>query len=72
MISLRFAGVTAVFITCLITANIVGVKVVSLGRFILPAAVVLFPLSYIFGDILTEVYGYCYVKSPEVLRASER
>lgn len=62
MISLRFAGVTAVFITCLITANIVGVKVVSLGRFILPAAVVLFPLSYIFGDILTEVYGYRWAR----------
>jgi len=62
MISLRFAGVTAIFITCLITANIVGVKVVSLGRFILPAAVVLFPLSYIFGDILTEVYGYRWAR----------
>ena len=58
MISFRFAGVTAIFVTCLITANIVGVKVVSLGGFILPAAVVLFPLSYIFGDVLTEVYGY--------------
>lgn len=58
MISFRFAIVTAVFVTCFITANIVGVKVVSLGSLILPAAVVLFPLSYIFGDILTEVYGY--------------
>jgi uncharacterized integral membrane protein (TIGR00697 family) len=62
MISLRFAGVTAIFITCLITANIVGVKVVSLGHFILPAAVVLFPFSYIFGDILTEVYGYRWAR----------
>ena len=57
-VSHRFVGITAIFITCLITANIVGVKVFSLGSFILPAAVVLFPLSYIFGDILTEVYGY--------------
>jgi uncharacterized integral membrane protein (TIGR00697 family) len=62
MISLRFAGVTALFITCLITANIVGVKVASIGPFILPAAVVLFPLSYIFGDILTEVYGYRWAR----------
>ena len=57
-VSHRFVIITAIFITCLITANIVGIKVVSLGLFILPAAVVLFPLSYIFGDILTEVYGY--------------
>jgi len=54
----RFIIITALFITCLITANIIGAKVVSIGPFILPAAVALFPLSYIFGDILTEVYGY--------------
>jgi len=54
----RFVFITAIFVTCLITANIIGVKVASLGSFILPAAVIIFPLSYIFGDILTEVYGY--------------
>jgi uncharacterized integral membrane protein (TIGR00697 family) len=58
MISHRLVIITAIFVTCLLTANIVGVKVISLGPFILPAAVVIFPLSYIFGDILTEVYGY--------------
>ena len=48
----------AVFITCLITANITAVKLVSIFGLILPAAIVIFPVSYIFGDILTEVYGY--------------
>ena len=57
-LSHRFVIITALFITCLITANIIAVKVVSIGPFILPAAIVIFPLSYIFGDILTEVYGY--------------
>jgi len=52
-VSHRFVIIAAIFVTCLLTANIVGVKVVSLGFFIFPAAVVLFPLSYIFGDILT-------------------
>ena len=61
-VSHRFVVITAIFVTCLITANIVGVKVVSLGLFILPAAVFLFPLSYIFGDILTEVYGYRWAR----------
>jgi len=57
-ISHRLVIIIAVFITCLITANIIAVKVISLGTFVLPAAIFVFPLSYIFGDVLTEVYGY--------------
>ena len=53
-----FVLCVAFFITCLITANITAVKIVNLFGFILPAAIVIFPLSYIFGDVLTEVYGY--------------
>jgi hypothetical protein len=48
----------AVFITCLITANITAVKLIKVFGLVLPAAIVIFPISYIFGDILTEVYGY--------------
>jgi hypothetical protein len=55
-VSHRFVIITALFITCLITANIIAIKPISFGG--LPAAIVIFPLSYIFGDILTEVYGY--------------
>ena len=54
----RFVFITVLFVTCLLTANIVGVKVWGAGSIVLPAAVILFPFSYIFGDILTEVYGY--------------
>lgn len=53
-----FVVVIAVFITCLIAANIAAVKLVDLFGFILPAAILVFPLSYIAGDVLTEVYGY--------------
>jgi uncharacterized integral membrane protein (TIGR00697 family) len=53
-----FVGIVVVFVTCLITANITAVKLVSLFGFILPAAILIFPLSYITGDVLTEVYGY--------------
>ena len=53
-----YPAVVAVFVTCLITANIIAVKPVEVGGLIFPAAVVIFPLAYIFGDILTEVYGY--------------
>ena len=55
-VSHRFVIITAIFITCLITANIIVVKPTSFGG--IPAAIVIFPLSYIVGDILTEVYGY--------------
>ena len=53
-----FVIAVAVFITCLITANITAVKLVNVFGLVLPAAIVIFPVSYIFGDILTEVYGY--------------
>jgi uncharacterized integral membrane protein (TIGR00697 family) len=50
--------VTAVFVTALITANILAVKPIQLGPLLFPAGVIVFPISYIFGDVLTEVYGY--------------
>lgn len=59
-----FPFVTAVFVTCLIVSNIIAVKIASFGHLpivgplFLPVAVIVFPISYIFGDILTEVYGY--------------
>jgi len=56
--SARFVVIVAIFVTCLITANITAVKLVNLFGLILPAAILIFPLSYIIGDILTEVYGY--------------
>ena len=58
----RLVVIAALFVTCLIAANTIGVKVVALGEVVLPAAVIVFPLSYIFGDILTEVYGYRWTR----------
>lgn len=46
------------FVTTLIVSNIVSVKIVSLGWLTFDAGTVLFPLAYIVGDIITEVYGY--------------
>jgi uncharacterized integral membrane protein (TIGR00697 family) len=53
-----FLLVASIFITCLITSNIIAVKLVNIFGLVLPAAILIFPLSYIFGDVLTEVYGY--------------
>lgn len=53
-----FHVVTALFVTSLIISNIIAVKLVYIAGLVLPAAVILFPVAYIFGDILTEVYGF--------------
>lgn len=50
--------ITALFVTVLIVSNISSTKILSLGWFSFDGGTILFPLSYIFGDILTEVYGY--------------
>lgn len=51
--------VMAAFVAVLICANAIGAsKVATLFGFTLSAGVLFFPVSYIFGDILTEVYGY--------------
>ena len=53
-----FVLIVAIFTTCLITSNIIAVKLIRVFGLVLPAAIIIFPLSYLFGDILTEVYGY--------------
>lgn len=50
--------VAAVFVTVLIISNIIAVKIIAAGPVVVPVAVIVFPISYIFGDVLTEVYGY--------------
>lgn len=56
--STGFLIVAAGFIAALLVSNIVSVKLAQLGPWLVPAGVIVFPLSYIFGDVLTEVYGY--------------
>jgi len=46
------------FVSGLVISNIIAVKPIAFGPFILPAAVVVFPVTYIIGDVVTEVYGY--------------
>jgi len=53
-----FVVVTALFVTCLVVSNIIAVKLSMIGGLVLPAGIVIFPLSYLLADVLTEVYGY--------------
>jgi uncharacterized integral membrane protein (TIGR00697 family) len=53
-----FTLISGLFVAALLISNTVAQKPVQIGSFVPSAAIVLFPLTYIFGDILTEVYGY--------------
>lgn len=53
-----FSAIVALYVTTLITANTVAVSVLDLGPFSADAGTLTFPIAYIVGDILTEVYGF--------------
>jgi uncharacterized integral membrane protein (TIGR00697 family) len=56
--SWRFVACAALFVTCLLTANTIAAKLIVVGGVVLTAGIVIFPISYIVGDVLTEVWGY--------------
>lgn len=53
-----FDLITASFVAVLLISNIASTKIVDMWRFTFDGGTILFPLAYIFGDVLTEVYGY--------------
>lgn len=58
-----YPAVVALLATSLVVSNIIAVRLISVHlssaiELTLPAAIVLFPIAYIVGDVLTEVYGY--------------
>ena len=53
-----FVAVAAFFVTALVVSNVLAVKLAEVSDRVFPAGLVLFPLSYLLGDVLTEVYGY--------------
>ncbi len=50
--------ITALFVAVLLISNVASTKILIAGPFTFDGGTLLFPISYIFGDILTEVYGY--------------
>ena len=51
-------ALTTAFVVILLVSNLVAQKVCVIGPFAVSGAVLLFPITYIFGDIFTEVYGF--------------
>ncbi len=50
--------ISVFFVAVLLISNVASAKIIDLRWFVFDGGTLLFPLSYIFGDILTEVYGY--------------
>jgi len=48
----------AMFAVILVLSNTIAARLAFFGSFVFAGAVILFPISYILGDVLTEVYGY--------------
>jgi uncharacterized integral membrane protein (TIGR00697 family) len=53
-----FLVLACLFVTFLLLSNIIAGKLIQVAGLALPAAVILFPLTYLFGDAMTEVYGF--------------
>ena len=47
-----------IFVVVLLISNLLGQKICAFGPFRISGAQLLFPITYIFGDVFTEVYGY--------------
>ena len=56
--SKHFLIILAIAITTLLVSNITSIKIISIGKIILPSSALLFPITYILGDVIAEVYGF--------------
>lgn len=58
-ISVMQFGLTLLFVVCLVISNIISAKQMLLPfNIVMPAAVIIFPITYILSDLFSEVYGY--------------
>jgi uncharacterized integral membrane protein (TIGR00697 family) len=51
-------ALTTAFVVILLVSNLVAQKIFRIGPITTSGAMVLFPITYIFGDVFTEIYGY--------------
>ncbi len=55
--------ILTIFIACLVASNIIAIKIFELNGYFLPAGIIVFPITYIIGDVVTEVYGFKYMRN---------
>jgi len=58
-----YTPLAVLFVVSLLIANTIAVKVIQVGPFVLPAGILVFPIAYINGDVLVEIYGYRRTRS---------
>lgn len=57
-VSVAYMWLAIVFVTCLVAANLLETKLLEFGPVTMTAGLLCFPISYIIGDVTTEVYGF--------------
>jgi uncharacterized integral membrane protein (TIGR00697 family) len=58
-----FIYLSMTFVVCLLLSNILAAKMLAIGKFSITAGTLVFPISYIINDVLSEVYGYKKTKN---------
>ena len=53
-----FWWLSALFVVLLILSNLIAARLIEIGGLILPSAIVVFPVTYVIGDIITEIFGF--------------
>ena len=53
-----FLFISILFITCILVSNILASKIITMFGISMTGGVLVFPITYIIGDVLTEIYGY--------------
>jgi len=58
-----FIYLSMTFVVCLLLSNILAAKMLAIGKFSITAGTLVFPISYIINDVLSEVYGFKKTKN---------
>ena len=62
-----FIIIVGLFCGCLVVSNIIAAKVLIFGDIILPGSIIIYPIVFIVGDILTEIYGFKLARKTIIL-----
>lgn len=53
-----FVFISIIFVSCILISNILAAKIISILGISMTSGVLVFPISYVLGDVMTEIYGY--------------
>ncbi len=57
-----YALLSSVFCATLIISNVLAAKTLDLAPFALPASILMFPITYIINDVLSDIFGFAYMR----------